>query len=83
MQNLSYRWSNPATYGKRSVERRMRLMSPRNRRSSMVEWATVEFQQQQHLTQDQEDLIYEINLVCQEMRTIGHMLPCLNYAQTL
>ena len=56
-----------------SVERRMRLMSSPNRRPSMVEWATVEYQRQ-FLTQDHKDLIYEINLVCQEMQTIGHTL---------
>ena len=65
-----------------SVERRMRLMSPPNRRPSMVEWTTVEFQQLL-LNQDLKDLIYEINLVCQEMRTIGHTLPCPDYARTL
>jgi hypothetical protein len=65
-----------------SVERRMRYMLPPIRRPSMVEWTTVEFQQF-HLTQDTKDLIYEVNLICMEMRTIGHTLPCPDYARTL
>ena len=50
-------------------------MSSPDRRPSMVEWAIVEYQRQ-FFTQEHKDLIYEINLVCKEMRTIGHTLPC-------
>jgi len=65
-----------------SVERRMRYMLPPNRKPSVIEWSTVEFQQV-FFTQDTKDLLYEINLVCTEMRTIGHTLPCPDYARTL
>jgi hypothetical protein len=57
-------------------------MLPPNRKLSVIEWSTVEFQQV-FLTQDTKDLLYEINLVCTEMRTIGHTLPCPDYARTL